>query len=66
MDARNVEHSSPDYERPDENVADLKRPVTLPMKMARQGETSGHVRRVLYYGLALAVVLMALGYVLFY
>jgi hypothetical protein len=64
MQAAKPERASPDYERPQENVADMPDPVTLPTVKARQGETSGHMRRVLYGGLALAIVLMVIGYFL--
>lgn len=56
------ERTSRDYERPDENVANMPRPPALPKTMARQGETSGHMRVVLTVGIALAVLLMLLGY----
>jgi hypothetical protein len=62
MQAANAKRASPDYERPQENVADMPDPVTLPTVKARQGETSGHMRWVLYGGLALAIVLLLIGY----
>jgi hypothetical protein len=64
MLAARPERASPDYERPKENVADMPDPVSLPAVKARQGETSGHMRWVLYGGLTLAIVLMLLGYFL--
>ena len=62
--AANAKRASPDYERPQENVADMPDPVTLPTVKARQGETSGHMRWVLYGGLALAILLLLIGYLL--
>lgn len=62
MASRKGERASNDYERPDVDVANMRRPPTLPMTMARQGETSGHMRVVLMVGLALAIVLMLFGY----
>jgi hypothetical protein len=64
MQAADAKRASPDYERPRENVADIPDPVTLPTTKARQGETSGHMRWVLYGGLTLAVVLLVIGYLL--
>ena len=60
--AANVKRASSDYERPQENVADMPDPVTLPTVKARQGETSGHMRWVLYGGMALAILLLLIGY----
>jgi hypothetical protein len=45
-------------------VADIPDPVTLPTTKARQGETSGHMRWVLSGGLALAIILMVIGYLI--
>ncbi|MEX2128556.1 MAG: hypothetical protein WD871_09965 [Xanthobacteraceae bacterium] len=56
------EQASPDYERPQENVADMPDPVTLPAIKARQGETSGHMRVVLTVGIALAILAFVFGY----
>jgi hypothetical protein len=64
MQAADAKRASPDYERPRENVADIPDPVTLPTTKARQGETSGHMRWVLYGGLTLAIVLLVIGYLL--
>jgi hypothetical protein len=64
MQAAEPKRASPDYERPRENVADIPDPVTLPTTKARQGETSGHMRWVLSGGLALAIVLMVIGYLI--
>jgi hypothetical protein len=64
MQAAAPKRASTDYERPRENVADIPDPVTLPVTKARQGETSGHMRWVLYGGLTLAIVLMVIGYLL--
>jgi hypothetical protein len=36
--------------------------VTLPTVKARQGETSGRMRRVLYGGLLLAILFLLIGY----
>jgi hypothetical protein len=62
MQAPAPKRASPDYERPRENVGNIPDPVTLPTTKARQGETSGHMRWVLYGGLALAIILLAIGY----
>jgi hypothetical protein len=64
MPAANAKRASPDYERPQENVADMPDPVTLPAVKARQGETAGHMRWVLYGGLALAILFLLTGYFL--
>jgi hypothetical protein len=64
MRAAGSERASSDYERPRENVADMPDPVTLPTVKARQGETSGHMRWVLYGGLTLAIIFLLLGYFL--
>ena len=65
MPSRKRERTSRDYERPDVNVANLRRPPALPMTMARQGETSGRMRIVLMVGISLAILLMLFGYVVF-
>ena len=64
MQAARPERASPDYERPSENVASMAKPVALPTVKARQGETSGHMRWVLYGGLTLAIILILVGYFL--
>jgi hypothetical protein len=60
--AANAKRASSDYERPQENVADMPDPVALSTVKARQGETSGHMRWVLYGGIALAILLLLIGY----
>jgi hypothetical protein len=62
MLAQRKEQASPDYERPQENVADLPDPVNLSATKARQGETSGHMRVVLTVGIALAILAFVFGY----
>ena len=62
MQAPAPKRASPDYERPRENVAEIPDPVTLPTNKARQGEASGHMRWVLYGGLALAILFLLIGY----
>ena len=64
MQAAEAKRASPDYERPRENVADIPDPVTLPATKARQGESSGRIRWVLYGGLTLAIVLMLVAYLI--
>ena len=64
MQAANAKRASPDYERPQANVADIPDPVTLPTVKARQGETSGRMRRVLYGGLLLAILFLLIGYLM--
>jgi hypothetical protein len=56
------EKASPDYERPQENVADMTEPVKLPATKARQGETRGHMQTVLTVGIALAILAFIFGY----
>jgi hypothetical protein len=62
MLAQRKEQASPDYERPQENVAEMPDPVKLPATKARQGETRGHMRTVLTVGIALAILAFVFGY----
>jgi hypothetical protein len=54
--------ASPDYERPDLNVADMPDPVTLPANKARQGVPVRGMWLVLTVGTALAAFAMLFAY----
>jgi hypothetical protein len=58
------ERASPDYERPDQDVADIKPPVVLPTNKARQAENRGHMAMVLTVGTGLAILMLAITYLL--
>jgi hypothetical protein len=53
--------ASPDYERPEQNVADLKEPVVLPTNKARQGVLVPGMWLVLTISTALAAAVMAIA-----
>ncbi len=53
--------ASPDYERPEQNVADLKEPVVLSTNKARQGVLVRGMWLVLTISTALAAVVMAIA-----
>ena len=54
------EKASPDYERPEQNVADLKEPVILSTNKARGGVRVRGMPLVLTIGTAGAIVALAL------
>ncbi len=54
--------ASPDYKRPEQDVADLKEPVTLSTNKARQGVPVRGMWLVLTISTALAAVMMAVVY----
>jgi hypothetical protein len=56
--------ASPDYKNPDQNVADLKQPVTLPTNKARQGVLVRGMWVVLTVSTALAAIMLAVVYML--
>ena len=56
------EKVSPDYERPEQNVADLPDPVVLSTNKARQGVPVRGMWLVLTVGIALAVVALLITY----
>ena len=60
--ATNVERASADYERPEQNVADMKDPVILSTNKARQGVPVPGMWLVLTLGTALAAAAMLIAY----
>jgi hypothetical protein len=62
MDPVTKEKASPDYERPEQNVADLPEPVALSTNKARQGVPVRGMRLVLTVGVILSLVGMAIAY----
>jgi hypothetical protein len=62
MDPVRKERASADYERPEQNVADLPDPVTLSTNKARQGIPVRGMRLVLTVGIVLALAGMAIVY----
>ena len=62
MSADAKSKASPDYERPDLNVADMPDPVTLPTNKARQGVPVRGMRLVLIIGTTLAAAAMLIAY----
>jgi len=60
--ATNVERASADYERPEQNVADMKDPVILSTNKARQGVRVPGMWLVLTLGTALAAAAMLIAY----
>jgi hypothetical protein len=54
--------ASPDYDSPEQNVADLEQPVTLSANKARQGVLVRGMWVVLTVSTALAAILMAISY----
>ena len=54
--------ASADYERPDQNVADIEDPVTLSTNKARQGVPVRGMWLVLTIGTALAAAAMLIAY----
>jgi hypothetical protein len=66
MLAQPKEKASPDYERPEQNVADIPEPVQLPATKARAGVRVPGMLLVLAGGIALTIIGYLIGYYLFY
>lgn len=62
MPKPNDRKASPDYERPEQNVADLPDPVVLSTNKARQGVPVRGMWLVLTIGIALAVAALLITY----
>lgn len=60
--ATNVGRASADYERPEQNVADMEDPVVLSTNKARQGVRVPGMWLVLTLGTALAAGAMLIAY----
>ena len=57
--------ASADYEKPEQNVADLPEPVVLSTNKARQAVLIGPTHIVLIVGTALAILFLGIAYLSF-